>query len=142
MTKINKILLSLGVAITLIGIVFWQKPAPMEIIDVSVQQAYELIQKNKDNPEFVILDLRTPGELNYGMIENAKNLDVLTVEVQARLDALDKNKTYLIFCATGRRSSQTIPMMKKRGFRKVYHMSEGIDEWYEQKLPLAAGSRK
>src|SRR4030042_5725003 len=45
------------------------------IENVTPEKAYNLIQDNKENDDFVILDLRTPDEYAGGHIEDATNLD-------------------------------------------------------------------
>jgi len=45
------------------------------IENIAPEEAYILIQKNKDNKKFVILDVRTPEEFSGEHIENAVNLD-------------------------------------------------------------------
>lgn len=42
---------------------------------ITPQQAHDLIEKLKYDPDFVILDLRTPEEYKKEHIENAKNLN-------------------------------------------------------------------
>ena len=41
--------------------------------DISVEECYTLIQENQENPDFIILDVRTPSEYASGYIENAVN---------------------------------------------------------------------
>jgi len=65
-----------------------------------VKDAYTLIQKNKGNPDFVILDVRTPAEFADEHIENAINLDYYSETFRDDLNKLDKTKTYLIYCRT------------------------------------------
>ena len=43
--------------------------------DVTTEEAYTLIQNNLDNPDFAIIDVRTPEEYVSGHIEHATNLD-------------------------------------------------------------------
>ena len=72
--------------------------------DVTPKEAYSLIQKNKANPNFVILDVRTPQEFASGHIEGAINLDYNVPTFKNDLNGLDKTKIYLIYCRTSRRS--------------------------------------
>lgn len=102
---------------------------------VSPQEAYSLIQKNNDNPNFVILDVRTPKEFAGGHLEDAVNLDYYSKTILDDLDRLDKNKTYLVYCRTGRRSGKTFNFMKDLGFQEVYHMVGGITRWKDEGLP-------
>jgi hypothetical protein len=44
--------------------------------DVTSQEAFNLIQENKNNPDFIILDVRTVSEFSDGHIEGALNIDV------------------------------------------------------------------
>jgi len=68
--------------------------------NIRVKDAYTLIQKNKGNPDFVILDVRTPAEFADEHIENAINLDYYSETFRDDLNKLDKTKTYLIYCRT------------------------------------------
>jgi rhodanese-related sulfurtransferase len=103
--------------------------------DVTPKEAYSLIQKNKDNPDFVILDVRTPKEFASEHIEDAINLDYYSKTILDDLDRLDKTKTYLIYCHTGSRSGKTFHFMKELGFQEVYHIVGGITRWKAEGLP-------
>lgn len=104
---------------------------------VTPKEASTLIQKNKANPEFVILDVRTPQEFASGHIEDAINLDYYSKSFLDDLDRLAKTKTYLIYCRTGNRSGKTFKFMKELRFQKVYHMVGGITRWLAEGLPTA-----
>jgi rhodanese-related sulfurtransferase len=102
---------------------------------VTTQEAYSLIQDNKDNPDFVILDVRTPREFAGGHIEGAVNLDYNAPTFKDDLNGLDKTKMYLVYCRTGRRSQGAFDMMKALEFQEVYHMLGGIVGWTSEGLP-------
>jgi rhodanese-related sulfurtransferase len=109
---------------------------PAQIIEnISPQEAFDLIQENKDNPDFVILDVRTPEEFAEEHIENAINIDFNSENFRDELDKLDKDKTYLIYCRSGNRSGKALEIMKELDFREVYNMSGGIIEWKTEGLP-------
>jgi len=104
------------------------------IENITPEEAYILIQENKDNPNFVILDVRTPEEFLDEYIENAVNLDYYSDTFRNDLDKLDKNKTYLIYCRSGRRSENTLNIMEELDFREVYNMLSGIIKWKSEGL--------
>ena len=105
------------------------------IENITPEEAYILIQENKDNSNFVILDVRTPEEFLGEYIENAVNLDYYSDTFRNDLDKLDKNKTYLIYCRSGRRSENTLNIMEELDFREVYNMLGGIIKWKSEGLP-------
>jgi len=105
------------------------------IENITPEEAYILIQENKDNSNFVILDVRTPEEFLGEYIENAVNLDYYSDTFRNDLDKLDKNKTYLIYCRSGRRSENALNIMKELDFREVYNMLGGIIKWKSEGLP-------
>jgi rhodanese-related sulfurtransferase len=107
-----------------------------QIYDVTVDKAYDLIQENAENPDFVIIDVRTVEEYDSGYIEGAINIDHYSKDFTAQLDILDKDKTYLVYCRIGRRSAGARDIMAELGFREVYNMSGGIVEWEAKGLPL------
>jgi len=113
-----------------------QSETQIQIIEnVTLEEAYILIQENKDNPNFVILDVRTPEEFLSEYIENSVNLDYYSDTFRNNLDKLDKNKMHLIYCRSGRRSENALNIMKELDFREVYNMLGGIVKWKSEELP-------
>ena len=97
--------------------------------DISVFQAFELIQNNKDNENFIILDVRTPQEYQEGHLEDAINIDYYSENFQDRLSELDKNKIFLVYCQSGNRSANAVTIMINLGFVELYNMLGGIAAW-------------
>ena len=88
---------------------------------------FERMMKKKNT---VILDVRTLEEYESGYIGNAVNYNVLdSVTFLHSIYALDKDKKFLLYCKSGRRSGKALVMMKDMGFRKVHHLKGGITEW-------------
>ena len=105
------------------------------IEDITPQEAFTLIQSNQDNPDFVIIDVRTPQEFAEEHIENATNIDFYSEAFQDMLNNLDKNKAYLIYCRSGGRSGNALNIMAELNFKEVYNVSGGIIAWNAEGLP-------
>jgi rhodanese-related sulfurtransferase len=105
------------------------------IEDITPRAASNLIQANKDNPDFVILDVRAPGEFSAERLENAINLNYDSDTFINDLENLNKDKIYLIYCRSGRRSRSALNIMQGLNFTEVYNMSGGIDRWKTEGLP-------
>ena len=113
-----------------------EQEAPTQIIEnITPPEAFTLIQDNQHNPDFVIIDVRTPEEFADGHIENAINLDYYSETFGDELNKLDKKKTYLVYCRSGRRSRNALDIMEELNFREAYNMSGGIIEWKAEGLP-------
>ena len=109
---------------------------PTQIIEnVTPQEAFTLIQDNKNNPDFVIIDVRTPEEFTQEHIENAINIDYYSETFRDELNNLDKTKTYLIYCRSGNRSGSALNIMAELNFREAYNMRGGINAWKAEELP-------
>jgi rhodanese-related sulfurtransferase len=100
--------------------------------NLSATEAKTLIEQNKSNPNFVVLDVRTLSEMEEGYIENSINLDFRNSEFEQKLDNLDKTKTYLVYCKTGFRSQKAVDLMKQKKFSQVYNITNGILDWKNQ----------
>ena len=113
-----------------------EREAPAQIIEnVTPREAFALIQDNEDNPDFIIIDVRTPEEFAEGHVEDAIIIDFYSESFRSEVNALDKNKTYLIYCRSGGRSGKALKIMVELGFREVYNMSGGIVDWKAEGLP-------
>jgi rhodanese-related sulfurtransferase len=103
--------------------------------EISVQAAYDLIQKNKDNPDFIIIDVRTADEFNSGHLAGAVLLDYYSPYFKTTLDTLERNKEYLVYCKTGIRGTAAVRIMIDLGFNRVHNLSGGIVQWIEAGHP-------
>ena len=107
-----------------------------QIFDITVQKAFDLIQENTDNPDFIIIDVRTPGEYANGHIEYSLNIDINSGDFVSQLEILDKDKTYLVYCRSGVRSANARDTMAQLGFNNIYNMTSGISEWQSAGFPV------
>jgi rhodanese-related sulfurtransferase len=104
--------------------------------DITAEEAFALIQANQQNPDFVIIDVRTPEEFATGYLENAINIDYYSAAFSDEIKTLDKNRTYLIYCRSGARSGQALGLMAVLQFAEVYSISGGITAWQAAGLPV------
>ncbi len=133
----NFIVLTLSVSLV-IGVVLTGgcvRDETAVIEDITPQEAFTLIQNNQNNPDFVIIDVRTPQEFVAEHIENATNMDFYSEAFRDTLNTLDKNKTYLIYCRSGGRSGSALDIMAELNFREVYNILGGINLWKAEGFP-------
>jgi rhodanese-related sulfurtransferase len=104
--------------------------------DITVLDAFELINQYDSNTKLVILDVRSHQEFSDEHIENAENLDYNSQEFKIKVNDLDKNKKYLVYCHSGMRSSRAVKEMEKLGFTEIKNISGGIRKWKGNGLPL------
>ncbi|GAB4172150.1 MAG: hypothetical protein Kow00108_06740 [Calditrichia bacterium] len=99
-------------------------------IDVNFSKV--LIENSSSDTSFVILDVRTPQEFNEGHIPGAININYLSENFANAIKKLDKGKTYLIYCRSGRRSAKALAVFLESGFENVYNMQGGFIQWSQQ----------
>ena len=81
----------------------------------------------------VTVDVRTQEEVNDGYIDGATVfIDVYAPDFSERMNGLDKTKTYLVYCRSGRRSLTAAQFMVDNGFTQVYNLTPGILGWTGQ----------
>lgn len=80
----------------------------------------------KNNPNAVIVDVRTPGEFQSGHIPNAINIDISSAEFPDKINALDRNKEYYVYCRSGGRSTTACQYMASLGFKNVNNLYGGV----------------
>jgi rhodanese-related sulfurtransferase len=103
---------------------------------ISATEANEIILKNKDNRDFVVIDVRTPEEFNEGHIEGCINIDYKSENFNNEISKLQKDKTYLVYCRSGRRSKAAQEMMFNSGFNAVINLAGGFEDWKKESLPV------
>lgn len=101
---------------------------------ISAIKCDSLIKANAKNPDFVILDVRTPAVWLSDHLEGSICRNYNDGDFAAQITALPKNKIYLLHCQSGGRSAQTFALMKNLNFAEVYEMSGGINTWKSASL--------
>lgn len=134
MNKTKIVLIIIGFSLLLL---IWaiNQPKNPEIAGI-IEPAQQLLKVDSDaffnqisTDNVVILDIRTPEEYSSGHIENAVNVDYYAADFINKLEKLDKNATYMVYCRSGNRSGSTVTQMEKLGFKSVYELNGGINAW-------------
>lgn len=110
--------------------------AAQSLQTISVAESNILINENKTNPDFVVLDVRTPGEYAQGHLKQSKLMNFRGENFEEELGKLDKSKTYLIYCRSGGRSGMALKLMEKLEFESVYNMGGGFNDWSRAEFPF------
>jgi rhodanese-related sulfurtransferase len=84
----------------------------------------------------VLLDVRTPEEVQVGYLKGALNFDFKSPQFNILIEGLDKNKPYLVYCASGVRSGKAADLMREKGFEKVYTLDGGLSTWKSEGLEM------
>lgn len=92
-------------------------------IDVTIKEAEILIEQG----EVVIIDVRTLEEYQQEHIPNAKLYPLENIERWAR--RLNPSKKYLLVCNSARRTAIAAEFLAAHGFRNMYNMLGGMNEW-------------
>lgn len=71
-----------------------------------------------------------------GTIDGALVIDYFGADFDSRIHKLDKSKVYVLYCAGGGRSRETAEIMEKLGFKKIYNLEGGFNEWVKKKMPI------
>lgn len=88
--------------------------------NVNLKKAVKTINNSTN---LIMLDVRTAEEYSSGNIPNSVNIDVLSSDFKSKIDLLDKNKEYLVYCRSGNRSAIASSIMATNGFIKIYNLN-------------------
>ena len=106
---------------------------------ISPEQAAAVILALRDDPSFVLLDIRTPAEIEAGHLPEAEHIDFHGGSFRDEIATRDREAIYVIYCRTANRSGQAFDMMAQMGFTKVYDVQGGISLWGESGYPICEG---
>ena len=97
----------------------------------SVLTPVEMKDLRKAHPDLILLDVRTPQEVAAGKIDGALELDFRDQEFRTKLQELDKEAIYGVYCKKGGRSAGAAEIMQELGFKQVYDLEGGYDAWIQ-----------
>jgi rhodanese-related sulfurtransferase len=92
-----------------------------------------------ENPEIIVLDVRTPQEYESAHIEGAILIDIQNPDFAQRIAQLDKSAHYAVYCRSGNRSSYACQDLSELGITKIEHLEHGIMAWIDKNYPVNQG---
>lgn len=100
-------------------------------IDVTPQEARALIEQNKD---ITIIDVS--GGYALGHLPGAVSYYLGDGSLEKAIPALDKNKTYLVYCHSDSASIAGARMLLNAGFSHVYRLMGNYQAWVDAGYPM------
>jgi rhodanese-related sulfurtransferase len=102
----------------------------------------DLCKTLKDNPGFVLLDVRSDGEyndtlsgspaLNIGHLQNALHINITQLPQRWKELAAYKDKPLFIYCSHSQRSRRASRLLADSGFTQIYNINGGLTNFYDQ----------
>lgn len=92
-------------------------------------------QKNQYHP----LDVRKYKEWQNGRIPNSTH--IFLGELSDKINKLDKEKNFAVYCASGYRASIAASLLKKNGFQQVNSIPGSFMAWNAADLPIENQSK-
>jgi molybdopterin/thiamine biosynthesis adenylyltransferase/rhodanese-related sulfurtransferase len=109
-------------------------PSTMHPDEVPIQD----LKRALDHPHLGIevLDVREPYEYQIARIKGARLFPLTTLP--QRLEELNPNQTYYLFCRTGVRSLHAVQFLRERGFTNLKSVKGGIIAWSDEIDPAVS----
>ncbi len=92
--------------------------------DIDINELNEIRRINK---EAILLDVRSSQEFEEGHLSGAINIPVYELETSLDYKIKETNKIIIVYCQSGVRSKKAIKILNKKGFKKLYHLNNGLD---------------
>lgn len=96
---------------------------------LTVQEFVEM----REQERIALLDVREPGEVSGGVIENATCIPL--GNLKSRTGELDRSRLLVVYCRGGYRSSIATSLLRRAGFRDIANLTGGFDAWKAAGLP-------
>jgi rhodanese-related sulfurtransferase len=93
------------------------------------------LDKILNDTDIIILDVRTPEEINAGYIPNSTFIDYYDKNFENKINLIDRSKKIYTLCKSGGRSVKAAGILSKNGFRNVYNLEGGFMRWKANKMP-------
>lgn len=104
----------------------------------------ELSEKLKSEDKFILLDVREPHELSFAKLTDSR-LETTPLSRLARegINALSESaksreSSIYVMCHHGNRSGQVTAWLAQQGWKNVFNVRGGIDE-YAEKIDQSVG---
>ena len=89
--------------------------------------AYDLQSRISEGDDFILLDIRSAGELAQGMLPDSEHLPMHLIPL--RISELPKDKDVVLYCHSGARSYHACAYLAQQGYDNVINLRGGILGW-------------
>ena len=93
---------------------------------VNQQQAVDIVDEFKKTQ---LLDVRTPVEYKQGGLRGSMNINIDDGAFTQKINTLDKEGVYLVYCKAGSRSKKACDQMIDLGFKNIFNLKGGLSRW-------------
>lgn len=87
----------------------------------------ERVESMARSGQAVIVDVRESSEYKAGHIPRARHIPL--GQLVQRLREVSKDRTVVVVCQSGNRSSRACELLSEAGYKNVYNMSGGMNGW-------------
>lgn len=115
------------------------KQAKSQIQEIDVSAVNALLDEG-----YQVLDVREPAEFLAGTIAGALNIPRGILEPAAdrqyagrREELMDRDKKWLLFCASSGRSAMASVVLQQMGFKNIKNINGGMNAWKVAELPIS-----
>lgn len=98
--------------------------------------ANDLQNRIAEGDDFILLDIRSAGELAQGVLPDAEHLPMHMLPL--RMSELPKDKDVILYCHSGARSYHACAYLAQQGYENAINLRGGILNWARSGYQLAA----
>jgi adenylyltransferase/sulfurtransferase len=91
-----------------------------------------LKERNDGGRDFVLVDVREPNEYEINRIPGSVLIPKGEFARGDGFEHLNSDKQVVLYCKTGRRSAELLPVLKGAGFADAVHVGGGVVAWVNQ----------
>lgn len=95
----------------------------------------DLHSRYSGNDDFVLIDIRSAGEIERGMIPDSEHLPMHLIPL--KLNDLPRNKELILYCHSGARSYHACKFLLQNGFENAINLKGGILGWARSGFQIA-----
>lgn len=98
--------------------------------NVSVSEAKYMMSEQNNSKVDLVLDVRTGEEYARSHIKDAVLIPIMVLAERKR--EIEKEQSILVYCYNGNRSKTACVYLTSKGYKHVFNMLGGIEEWIEK----------
>jgi hydroxyacylglutathione hydrolase len=95
---------------------------------------------NEDFSSYRIIDVRNYAEYNLAHIPTAVNIH--TGYLEKNLNSISPDERLVVYCTSGDRSAIAASYLLKNGYKNVFNLSGGINNWIQSGLKIERTSKE